>query len=85
MPEIKTEVKIPENCPVCGRKWHPFKDPEDTNLERIGPDLDTDQEGKIVDQIYKCECNAVFCAKWVLVSFKELTEKQEDGENNHVV
>jgi hypothetical protein len=77
------EVKIPENCPVCGRKWHPYKYLKDQNLERIIPDFDTDQNGKIDDQIFKCECNAVFCAKWVLVSFKEVAVEKQDGENSH--
>ena len=76
--------KIPENCPVCGRKWHPYRYLKDQNLERAA-DFDMDQNGKMDDQFFKCECGAVFRAKWVLVSFKELTEKQEDGENNHVV
>jgi len=71
-------VKLPEKCPACGIHYNVVVGVHMAYLIiRTEPDFDSDDKSRIEDQIFECSnCHQLFRARWKLVSFRQLVEKE---------
>lgn len=68
-------MKLPDKCPKCKVKFG--ENPRGYLFIRTELDLDSNDDSRIEDQIFECgNCHTLFRARYELIGFVELQEKE---------